>query len=1827
MSEINQNVSSSDIDTLIQTRIENLRPKLLDFSARNPLIQTRFSEKGAAHIRVVDELPDILFHKLKSGQSMRITPLPDLNTDPKDESNEVFQSKAAIARRVDEKYLKEIDSLDQDEDGYLDKIVELEREMKDRVREKLGMPKRQTKTSVDIKTHARNNQINPSFDLALPAENLEEDKYTDSNIQTLVLPINLERRLNSIRSKDSSFAQETGINVLHAAFGFLEWIDPKSQKKNLSPLILMPIRFEVKKTPQGGEIWATSSGEDPVLNQVLCEKLRLEFGVELPSYQGGSIENYLVDLSREDSGNLQWNPRRYIAFGIFPSSRMAMYYDLDTKNNNFSQNTILSGLFAGNPVQTTAVFAEDHDVDSRENVIKIPYLVKEADASQLSTLIDISDGKNLAVEGPPGTGKSQTIVNAIAAALSQNKKVLFVAEKTAALEVVQSRLEAVGLGEFALPLIAGRSTRDAVLKSVRMRMDIVPEQQPISYERELNRYSKVREQLSEYSRILSSTHSRADVDVQTVLGNSISTALCLESHSDKIQFVDALPEKRYDTQKLDDLKVLATSYVASWERVKGDDSIWRYTNRRNLVKFQIEKILRLAEEVANAYDGLVRSYDELDYFGIQYSIDGKNITETIDLANAYLGEAPDTDNNTTQSLLSFDNPQELLNFSNSCKIAQLLAPELKTMWVDKDKAKLAENMRELEKRLFDLDLQNIPIGQLEQVIKQKKEVVEKLEQDLQKFTRFSTKIGSEVILSVHDTNLAHDIVVNAGHEVLNCRSETAKQAGFAKFLRQICEQGQKLRNQLQQIDNLFVKGVQIDPIETYSDLSTLKNAGSFRVFSTEFRKAKKRYLAIARDNNFDLAKAIANLQMYIEFTTEQKTFSENPRAISLLGLQFDGINSDFDTLEKLANFYDEIDLNFPKLEQQPINSYLKDAPIAELLSLTKIDESLSEQTTETIHDYVRIRVQEKDTLTALSKYLDSNIDDITTPDSTNAIALRAAINQLQEFQSITAAVEEHKPIKELLCNDYKGWQTNTPIIDFVAKWLQKFDDDGQIGSSARKIVRSEDPSTTIEKFAELYRNVEISRTELEKLCEEGGLPFDDISKWTPSKIADVFRAATTDDTKLKNYSELADCKYQLSDVGFAWVIEEIEDNDISRLPEIIDAMVWRVLSEDIYKEYGAELAQFSGNRLNELRARLVELDRKILTSARNHLKSNLIKQASPPYGVGVGRKSEYTELALLEHQLSLKKPSMPLRKLTKQAGRALLELKPCWMMSPLAVAQYLEKDNLEFDLCIIDEASQMRPEDAVGALARSKQAVIVGDTNQLPPSNFFRSLMEDNDADEDEQTVEESILEMANSTFRPKRRLKWHYRSRHSSLIKLSNRLVYDDKLIIFPSPDETRIDRGVFFEKVDGTYKSGLNSTEAEAIALAATDFMQKYPKRSLGIVALNKIQTEQIDSLIYEASLKNKTVREYRDYWEDRQNGIERFFVKNLENVQGDERDVIFISTVYGPSEKGGKTAQRFGPINGLAGKRRLNVLFSRAKEQIKTFSSMTAADILADPVSNPGVNMLKQWLEYSATGNLDGGFSAQNAEPDSEFERHVISVINGFGLEAVPQVGVSGYFIDIGIKHPEWPHGFLLGVECDGASYHSSKSARDRDRLRQEVLEGLGWHFHRIWSTDWFNDHHGATIRLREAIEERLKFVKSQTASSSTAIVEPDNEPPITTHPTDLDDRTESHQIDGIDPTLPDPVSINSTHISAENNSFADDQTIEIGDRVRVRLTSDKDKILEFTISNEVDNIGEGILYFSKPLAQAVIDKDEGEEFEYLVGSYVKNGVIEQIKKATP
>ncbi len=498
------------------------------------------------------------------------------------------------------------------------------------------------------------------------------------------------------------------------------------------------------------------------------------------------------------------------------------------------------------------------------------------------------------------------------------------------------------------------------------------------------------------------------------------------------------------------------------------------------------------------------------------------------------------------------------------------------------------------------------------------------------------------------------------------------------------------------------------------------------------------------------------------------------------------------------------------------------------------------------------------------------------------------------------------------------------------------------------------------------------------------------------------------------------------------------------------------------------------------------------------------------------------EMGILRGEIAKKRGHKPIRRLVETTGGMLRRIKPVFLMSPISIAQFLPPGRIGFDLLVVDEASQVRPEEALGAVARVGQVVVVGDRKQLPPTSFFDRLTDDLPEDPEETAEEgatpapakatemESVLTLCEARGLTGRMLEWHYRSRDPSLIRVSNAEFYDDRLILPPSPTLGDPGYGLSFLRVPGVYSSrsrgggraGTNRIEAERIAGLAARHARDCPHLTLGIVAFSKAQSDMLAEVLEMARRKDAALDAFL-----RQEGPEAAFVKNIENVQGDERDVILISVGYGPHEPGGRLAtMNFGPVNGEGGERRLNVLFSRARLRCVAVASFDPGDIDLGRTVREGPRVLKRFLEFARSRTLDQALPTGGGA-ESPFEAEVARVIARLGHRADPQVGSAGFRIDLAVRHPERPGHYILAVECDGAAWHGALWARERDRLRQDVLEGMGWSFHRIWSTDWFHRRDQEIDRLRAALAAarlRLDAAPVHGAGAPAADADPDPDP---------------------------------------------------------------------------------------------------------------------------
>lgn len=708
--------------------------------------------------------------------------------------------------------------------------------------------------------------------------------------------------------------------------------------------------------------------------------------------------------------------------------------------------------------------------------------------------------------------------------------------------------------------------------------------------------------------------------------------------------------------------------------------------------------------------------------------------------------------------------------------------------------------------------------------------------------------------------------------------------------------------------------------------------------------------------------------------------------------------------------------------------------------------------------------------------------------------------------AMQAAVEADRALRDfahdeeftdLLAQEAAGESTDIAAVDATWHWGAAIAAE-RLPAVARSALLS-DAATRMhrllrEQSALAVRALQASAAAMEGLKDFGAFQWPGwIAQFgggaaRPWALVERLQAALDAAALIQPWSRYLSARQECAESGFSEFIALLENQQLApeHLSLAFERVFYAALGKEICQQH-PELRAFSGDSHDRLRAEYRALDKELIGLSGAKIAQLIARDAKPLPGKSGYKASDWTEMQLLRRELEKKSKHLPIRQLVKRAAQSLQALTPCFMMGPLSVAQYLEQGAIDFDLIVMDEASQLRPEDALGAVARGRQLIVVGDPKQLPPTSFFNRMLGDDD-DEDEPAAlmegSESILDICQQLFPVRRTLKWHYRSQHESLIAFSNHHFYQGGLIVFPSPYERGRRSGVSWRFVcDGVYENRRNQPEAARIVDAALEHMRQHPDESLGLVSLNLTQRDLIQDLFDKKARTFAQAQSYQEHWEKQ--GMP-FFIKNLENVQGDERDVIFISSTFAKAPGTSAPRQNFGPISRTDGWRRLNVLFTRSRRRLLLFSSMQPEDIVVDDKSPAGTRALRDYLDYAKRGVLSTN-DYGHREPDSDFEISVADLLRSRGYEVQPQLGIAHYFIDLAVRNPDRRGEFLAGIECDGATYHSTPSARDRDRIRQEHLESIGWkgRIWRIWSTDWFYNPALAVDKLLKFLDERRRL----------------------------------------------------------------------------------------------------------------------------------------------
>jgi len=1381
----------------------------------------------------------------------------------------------------------------------------------------------------------------------------------------------MQRTLRTLRNKAKIANEEQGVNILYLSFGFLKWAESADSDNFFnSPIILVPVTLTVESI---SEPYILSLHEDEiVVNPTLCHKLENDFGIILPAFNEETDIRHYFESIKDIVKNNKWEINFNVSLSLLSFLKINMYNDLIKHKDAIKQNSIVRTI-CGDPIDYNRILEEIKDFDY-DRLLKPSqvFQVVDADSSQQDAILCAKKGVSFVLQGPPGTGKSQTITNIISECLAEGKKVLFVSEKMAALEVVHNRLSNAELADFCLILHSHKANKRAVLDQLSNVIQMATKKIQLREKvyQTLDTLQTGREKLNDYANQLVVKISPLEKSIFEVNG----ILAHLEPYEEIIfsmENIDKITKEQYNkqiyllTQFSDTIGKMSENY---------DNNPWNGSNVvavTNELRHDIRaKVNTLIPKVISAIKKLSTMYNDLS-----------------------------------------------LQWEKSYSALHTLAP------------------------IFDIAKKS-PIVPLQWVIGNDItplfDETSKCEELKIQFFQIQNELETQYQIILANDNTAKSLCVNNLTNTINIIDakknikSIISQLPYSKwklddsdlflFFEKAKEKSTKVNELHSEIVSEFENEIfDIDFNGIYNRYKT--NYTSFwKIFKKKYKKDKKtiqvHYKAFVKKVTDEMAlNTLTKLRRYSEF---KKWFSNNHNELqNYFGNLYNLEKTDFDLIES----------RFTALKALEKSSSL-------LTEMLKIAEQLEAQ---------------ENILTSHYQFLYNGLDtewEKIRESLTWAVSFREQTQNNCLNQSFVESVCSNPETAKKCANYSSEIQSIRANIDVELQWfLSLFETSETIVflemlALQDKLERCKDSLSLLEEWID-FRNAR-------KNCQEAGLS-DYISK-----------------------------------------IDELHI-DKDRIIPCFKKRFFRLWLDSILPQFPAVLnfrRRIHENTISEFS----ELDKLQLAIAKATIKSKLINKLPQMDDFTSG----FDEVSILKRELNKQRRIMPVRKLFKTIPNLLLTLKPCLMMSPLSVSLFLEGDTYKFDTVIFDEASQVCTENAIGAIFRGKQVIIAGDSKQLPPTNFFTASTSDIEYDIDDDDIDdtdafESILDEA--CLLPEKTLRWHYRSRHEHLIAFSNTKIYRNNLITFPSNIDKVADNGVEYVFVkDGFYDRGGkrgNVPEAKKIAELVFEHFRKQSNRSLGVIAFGEIQQQAIDTEIRSMRMRNL---QYEHYFNEE--ASEPFFIKNLENVQGDERDTIIFSIGYA-KDATGIFRMNFGPLSKSGGERRLNVAITRAKFNVKLVGSIMPTDIDIDRISSDGPKLLRGYIDFAING-IDVlakmTTSSDFVQHDSPFEEAVYNFLDKKGYKLDTQVGCSEYRIDMAVKHPTLSGVYVLGVECDGATYHSARTARERDRLRQGVLENMGWKIYRIWSTDWIKDSKTEGDKLINAITNAISTYGTPEISQS-------------------------------------------------------------------------------------------------------------------------------------
>jgi hypothetical protein len=1484
---------------------------------------------------------------------------------------------------------------------------------------------------------------------------------------------------------------DRGLAVLYLAFGLLHWRDVDDTQM-VSPVLLVPVTL-IPEGPKGVPK-ITEGEDDAVVNPALALRLK-EFGIELPTMDeldGLSVSEVLVEVRSALSNAPEftgWDLRIATHLSTFSFSKEAMFKDLQDNEVKILEHPIVRALATSDPSEQSVEFQFDAidpaDIE-QEAPPELTPQVLDADSSQRAAIAAALAGRSFVMDGPPGTGKSQTIANMIGALMHEGKTVLFVSEKMAALDVVRNRLTDAGLGNYLLELHSHKASRKEVANELLRALDNVTRPpgglDPLSREAVKDR----RQRLNDYAAAMNEIRKPLNRSLHSVLGK---LAALLDVPSAPLPDVDTSTLSQADYIAVQEVSALL---ARAWRpALQGASFLWRDATDESSLDIRLYQAEQALIQLQGAAD---LNMDVLLAFGLYKPSDAPLLLAL--LTHQHVGRATDVPEQwlTTHAWDNIISARaalgEQINALHSAEhdvtaVAGVSWSDLPAP-ADMEKSPLPVAARPSPIRLGDLSRSD-----LSSTAKHFESLADQLSETHASLIGLANALGlSEVATFGEADQLFHLIELRGKDHKLDRRWMTRPGLVAARAAAQaLQQQNLALDAAEERATATFTAEALKAPLSDLQDRFVNLHKG-LRKLSGNYR-ADKRVVAALLTSATDVNDGIRRLSDAITWGETNQTFNDSAVTLAAdLGSHWNGRDTDFATLDAALAVAEEVLDTLGDRVPPAFATFLCAGEPADTYA------TIAESARSTFAQW-RSSVAPAPALSGRPELLVGTIEDSIAWLVAHLQPMRQAAERIAAVESVTGRLHTLAEVDTLAMLTERAHRAHLALDDSEQQYRGVFEGhfklaqtdlealDASLGwaEQVRLLVRGPLQVGQVKALAESHfvESLEMANVKwvdarervvgafADSRSSELSAEFDDYQHGL--QFIEELRADTIGQQEWFEYQHAREAlaKRGLETAVDFCIDQRVEGSDVPRVLERALLRGWADTAVHNDRRLRPELAGDRDALVEEYR----DLDRQLIANAV----ADIIRSTNTrrPANTSIG------EPGLIRREGMKKRKHLPVRDLVGRSRTTSLAIKPVFMMSPLAVSQYLPTE-MSFDVVIFDEASQVTPGDAINCIYRGKALILAGDDKQLPPTSFFERADDGDDDDTTDVKDFQSVLELAKACGAfTNLGLRWHYRSRHEDLIAFSNYKFYEGKLVTYPSAHSEGDDVGVAFYNAHGTYRRGGgadNPGEARKVADRVIEHFTNRPDMTLGVVTFSVAQADAVVDAIDEARADRRDLDRHFDK-EDRLNG---FFVRSLESVQGDERDVIIFSVGYGPDEAR-KVTTNFGVLNKDRGWRRLNVGITRARQRVEVIASMTAGQI--PPSTNENVEYLRNYLDYADRGTttLAIPYSSTGLEPESPFEESVIKAIQGWGYTVEPQVGAAGFRIDMGVRHPAFPGMFAIGIECDGYQYHSAPAARDRDRLRDQVLTGLGWTLHRIWGTAWYRNRAQEEIRLRQAIDAAI------------------------------------------------------------------------------------------------------------------------------------------------